>query len=97
MKAHEVMRRIMELSVVEKNDIFPWCDEKGLFNCSVSVHTKNHEREVFKVLRELPPARSMHWRSYNPGLAVGFTCLTLIYGDYKTGKVDIDVYIYDVD
>lgn len=96
MKAFEIMRRVMELSVVQKRDLFLWHDERGLFNCTVSVHAKGHERAVFKVLRELPAPKSMHWRSYNPGQTVGFTCLTLTYGDYKTGKVDIDVYIHDI-
>ena len=96
MEAYKVMRKVVELSVVQKRDIFLWHDEKGLFNCTVTVHAKGYEREVFKVLRELPQPEKMDWRSYKPGQTVGFTCLTMTYGDYQTGKVDIEVYIHDV-
>lgn len=97
MKAFQVMNKVLGLDVVEKRDIFFWHNDKGVFGCTISVHTKGHEREVFKALRELPKPATTNWRSYKPGRAVGFTCLTLTYGDYQTGRADIEVYIYDVD
>lgn len=96
MEAYKVMRKVVELSVVQKRDIFLWHDERGLFNCTVSVHCGNHEREVFEVLRELPQPERMNWRSYKADKTVGFTCLEMRFGNYETGIVDVEVYIHDV-
>lgn len=97
MRACEVMRRVMELPMVEKRDLFIWHNDRGLFNCTVSVHCKNQEREVFKALKELPQPNKMYWQSYKADKTVGFTCITMQFGEYEIGKVDIEVYIHDVD
>jgi hypothetical protein len=99
MKAYKVMTEVINLSMVKKRDVFLWHSDEGIFNCTVSVHCDDDdkEREVFELLRTLPEPNEIKWNSYKakPNMD-GFTCLTLRYGSYKVGEVDIQIFFDDV-
>ena len=99
MKPYQIMNEVARMSVIQKSDLFFWHNDSGIFNCSASAFCKNSddEEEVFELLQKLPKPSRTYWRSYEPKDGVkGYTCITVEFGDFRNGGVEIRIFIDDI-